>query len=108
MRYMIEPKTLNDGYTKFLEVKSFQNQLSLGKVLKQIIFRWCPSESENFLKGWLRLLDLKRRVRNQRKTTETNQHQKTVTKKVFLYSLKMLESDTVKVKFILFLEAGSV
>ena len=38
MRYMIEPKTLNDGYTKFLEVKSFQNQLSLGKVLKQIIF----------------------------------------------------------------------
>ena len=48
---MIEPKTLNDGYTKFLEVKSFQNQLSLGKVLKQIIFRWCPSESENFLKG---------------------------------------------------------
>ena len=38
MRYMIEPKTLNDGCTKFLEVKSFQNQLSLGKVLKQIIF----------------------------------------------------------------------
>lgn len=40
MRYMIEPKTdgYNDGYTKFLEVKSFQNQLSLGKVLKQIIF----------------------------------------------------------------------
>lgn len=38
MRYMIEPKTLNDGYTKLLEVKSFQNQLSLGKVLKQIIF----------------------------------------------------------------------
>lgn len=42
MRYMIEPKTLNDGYTKFLEVKSFQNQLSLSKVLKQIIFSLVP------------------------------------------------------------------
>ena len=42
MRYIIKPKTLNDGYTKFLEVKSLQIQLSLGKVLKQITFSSVP------------------------------------------------------------------